>query len=129
MKRSPTFTEAQILDLESALEEEYEDWARLRLETLLTVAKEGNNLPLKDILDKHGISKATLYRWLKLFRINQVGTLLHRAYRRSEYSASRACLKFEIRILRSARIDAKLDMKKRMAKGEHYPWAKKMFDL
>ena len=45
MKRSPTFTEAQILDLESAVEEEYEDWARLRLETLLTVAKEGNNLP------------------------------------------------------------------------------------
>ena len=61
-----TFTEAQV-STESALVEESEDWARLRLETLLTVAKEGQRLSVEEIANKHEISKATLYRWLNAF--------------------------------------------------------------
>ena len=122
MKNPPAFTEAQVLDLESALAEESEDWARLRLETLLTVAKEGQSLSVEKIANKHEISKATLYRWLERFRMNAVGALLYRTYRRSEYSASRIRRKFEIRVVRSERVRARLDVQKRREAGEDSPW-------
>ena len=122
MKNPPAFTEAQVLDLESALAEESEDWARLRLETLLTVAKEGQSLSVEKIANKHKISKATLYRWLERFRMNEVGALLYRTYRRSEYSASRAHRRFEIRVIRSGRVRARLDVQRRKEAGEDSPW-------
>lgn len=122
MKNPPAFTEAQVLDLESALAEESEDWARLRLETLLTVAKEGQSLSVEKIANKHEISKATLYRWLERFRMNEVGALLYRTYRRSEYSASRAHRRFEIRVIRSGRVRARLDVQRRKEAGEDSPW-------
>ena len=129
MKNPPAFTEAQVLDLESALAEESEDWARLRLETLLTVAKEGQSLSVEEITDKHEISKATLYRWLERFRMNEVGALLYRTYRRSEYSASRARRKFEIRVIRSGRVRARLDVQRRKEAGEDSPWMRMFGEL
>ena len=122
MKNPPAFTEAQVLDLESALAEESEDWARLRLETLLTVAKEGQSLSVEEITNQHEISKAPLYRWLERFRMNEVGALLYRTYRRSEYSASRARRRFEIRVIRSGRVRARLDVQRRKEAGEDLPW-------
>ncbi|MDG0964048.1 MAG: hypothetical protein P8O23_03225 [Opitutales bacterium] len=88
----------------------------------LTVAKEGKTLSVEKIANKHEISKATLYRWLERFRMNAVGALLYRTYRRYEYSASRACRKFEIRVIHSGRVRARLDVQRRREAGEDSPW-------
>ena len=122
MKNPPAFTEAQVLDLESALAEESEDWARLRLETMLTVAKEGQNLSAEEIASRHQISKATLYRWLHRFRLNAVGALLYRLYRRTGESALREHSIFEVRVVRSARTETKVEVQRMRERGEDLSW-------
>ena len=122
MKNLPEFTEAAILDLECALEEETEEWARTRLETMLLVAEEGGNLTAKEIAEKSGIGRATLYRWLDRFRMNAVGALLHRTYRRSFAGACEAEALFGSRLMATARRRAKLNLDRRRAAGEDLSW-------
>jgi transposase len=122
VKNLPEFTEAAILDLECALEEETEEWARTRLETMLLVAEEGGNLTAKEIAEKSGIGRATLYRWLDRFRMNAVGALLHRTYRRSIAGACEAEAVFGGRLMATARRRAKLNLDRRRAAGEDLSW-------
>ena len=57
-----------------------------------------------------------------LDQIFLVGQIVNNLYWRSEYSASRARRKFEIRVIRSERVRARLEVQRRREAGEDSPW-------
>ena len=117
MKTPPVFTQAQMEDLEESLRHEKESWARHRIETIITVAKEAHNLSAKEIASRHGIGYSTLFRWIKRFKQNGVGALLCRLYRRSPAGRDEAMDLFHMRILNTGRIEGKYELKEWRDKG------------
>ena len=117
MKNPPNFTKAQVMDLESALEQNPDEKCKLRLETMLTVARQGKNLTAREIAVQCGIGRATLYRWMARYRMNGVGALLHRTYRRSAKGAEQAERIFLQRLMRTEHIKAKPKMEELVEQG------------
>jgi len=117
MKNPPVFTQAQMVDLEEALHREKESWSRLRIETIITVAKEAHNLSAKEIANRHEIGYSTLFRWIKSFEQNGVGALLCRFYRRSATGRDKAMNLFHMRVFNSERIKGKYEMEEWIANG------------
>ena len=64
-----------------------------------------------------------------LDQIFLVGQIANHLYWRSDYSASRARRKFEIRVIRSERVRARLDVQRRREAGEDSPWMEAFGEL
>jgi hypothetical protein len=115
MKNPPVFTQAQIEDLEEALQREKESWASHRIETMLSVTREGTHLSAKELAERHNIGYSTLFRWIRRFKKNGIGALLCRHYRRSTVGRNKATTLFCMRLFNSERIKAKYEMEEWIA--------------
>jgi transposase-like protein len=79
----PEYTDFDIRILEGTLKGLASDKDKLKVKTMLKLAKEGSGKSSKELALMCGVSRATLFRWIKKYKSGNLPNLLDTNYRRS----------------------------------------------